>query len=121
MLHFEGGVGVGSTWRVGLVWAPLGGWGWCGLHLEGGAGVGSTWRVGLVWAPLGGRGLCGLHLEGGVGVGSTWGAGLGRKRKINLFIFLKCLVALIPSSVSYYFRACSFTEKLLRKDYREIQ
>jgi len=66
-LHLEGGAGVGSTWRVGLVWAPLGGWGWCGLHLEGWAGVGSTWRVGLVWPPLGGRGLCGLHLEGGVG------------------------------------------------------
>ena len=29
--------------------------------------MGSTWRVGLVWAPLGGRDLCGLHLEGGVG------------------------------------------------------
>lgn len=49
------------------MWAPLGGWGWCGLHLEGGVGVGSTWGVGLVLAPLGGRGLCGLHLEGGVG------------------------------------------------------
>ena len=74
-LHSEGGVGVCSTLRAGLMWAPLGGWGWCGPHLEGGAGVGCTWRVGLVWAPLGGRGLCGLHLEGGVGVGSTWGAG----------------------------------------------
>lgn len=47
---------VGSTWRVGLVLAPLGRGGWCGLHTEGGAGVGSTWRVGPVWAPLGGRG-----------------------------------------------------------------
>ena len=122
---------MGSTWRVRLVWAPLGGWGWCELHLESGAGVGSTWRVGLVWAPLGERGWCGLHSEGGAGVGSTWRGGvgvgstwrarLGRKRNINLFIFLMCLVALILSSVSYYFRACSFTEKLLRKDYREIQ
>ena len=60
-------------------------------------------------------------MEGGTGVGSTWRARLGRKRKINLFIFLKCLVALILSSVSYYFRACSFTGKLLRKDYLEIQ
>ncbi|CAH3152847.1 unnamed protein product [Porites lobata] len=57
----------GSTRRAGLVWAPLGGWGWCELHLEGWVGVGFTWRAGLVWAPLGGRGWCGLHLEGRVG------------------------------------------------------
>ena len=43
---------MGPTWRVGLVWAPLGAWGWGGLHLEGGAGVGSTLRAGLVCAPL---------------------------------------------------------------------
>ena len=79
--------------------------------MDGVVGVDSTQRE--CW--------CGLHLEGGTGVGSTWRARLGRKRKINLFIFLKCLVALILSSVSYYFRACSFTGKLLRKDYREIQ
>ena len=75
-LHSEGRGGVGPTWRVGLVWAPLGAWGWGGLHLEGGAGVGSTLRAGLVCAPLWGRGWCGLHLEGGVGVGPTWRVGL---------------------------------------------
>ena len=47
---------VGSTWRVGLVLAPLGRGGWCGLHTEGV----------LVWAPLGGWDRCGLHLEGEV-------------------------------------------------------
>ena len=68
---------MSSTWKAGLVWAPLGEWGWCGLHLEDGVGVGSTWRVGQVWAPLGGRGWCGLHSEGGAGVGSTWRGGVG--------------------------------------------
>ena len=75
-LHLEGGVGVGSTQRAGLVWAPLGGvglvWaslgerGWCEHHLEGGVGVGFTQRAGLAWAPLGEWGRCGLHLKGAV-------------------------------------------------------
>ena len=101
-LHLEGGVDVVSTRRGWLLCAPLGGRGWRGLHLEGGVGVGPTWRVGLVWAPLGGWRWCGPHLEGGVGEGSTWRAGLGRKRKINLFIFQNFLVALIPNSVSLF-------------------
>ena len=49
------------------MWASLGERGWCGLHLEGRVGVGSTQRAGLVWAPRRGWGRCGLHLEGAVG------------------------------------------------------
>ena len=56
-----------SLHRLVELRVPLGGWGVCGLHVEGGVGVGSTWRVGLVWAPLRGQGWRRLHLEGGVG------------------------------------------------------
>ena len=43
---------AGLVWALLGGW----GWGWCGLHLEGGVGMASTWRVGLmVVSPLGAR------------------------------------------------------------------